>query len=174
MKKIPFTVALLEKLRKNSHLAKHSHFTAAKRSKRSHILIGVPIILINLMLGSVFSYQLINETDIPEYGKLFITLTALIGACLSAIQTFFNFQKNHESHRALANRYLVVARECERLIASYQDNIIDLKEVDDQIKSINKDYTKINIDAEAFPTNDRDYQRSLEIQNSKPDDNPQL
>lgn len=174
MNKTPYTLEVLEKLRKNSHLAKHTHFTAAKRGRSSHILVGIPVILINLLLSSVFSYQLVDNGNVFADAKWAFALLALIGACLGAIQTFFNFQKNYETHRALANRYLAVARECERVIASYLDGNIDLKEMDDYLKSLNKDYDKINVDAEAFPTSDRDYQRSLKIQLEKYGDSPSM
>jgi len=166
MSKKPHILDALEKLRRNSHLAKHAHFTAAKRCKNSHVVIGVPIILINLLLSSVFSYQLLDNNYLFNKEWLFAFL-ALIGACLGGVQTFFNFQKNYETHRALANRYLAVARECELVTASYQDNNIDLKQVDTYAWDINKEYGKINIDAEPFPTSDRDYQRALKIQTEK-------
>ena len=169
----PHTLDVLEKLRKNSHIAKHSHFTASKRSKKGHAIVGLSIILINLTLGSVFTYQLFDNSSLSDnYDKLFVALVALISACLGAVQTFFNFQKKSETHRALANRYLTVARECERIIASYRDGNTNLKEVDNHTKMLNKEYDKINIDAEAFPTSDRDFQRSMEIHHEKIRGNP--
>jgi len=174
MDKTPYTLEVLEKLRKNSHLAKHTHFTSAKRGRSSHVMVGVPVILINLLLSSVFSYQLVGDGQVFDDEKWVFALLALIGACLGAVQTFFNFQKNYETHRALANRYLAVARECERVIASYLDGNIDLKEVDDNTKTLNKEYDKINVDAESFPTSDRDYQRALKKQNEKDNFGPSL
>ncbi len=174
MEKVPSTLKLLEKLKENSHIAKHSHFAAGKRSRRNHIWVGIPVILINLVLGSVFSYQLVGDQNVAANENMLFAFLALIAACLGAVQTFFNFQKNHESHREIANRYLAIARESERIIASYHDGNIDIKEVGEHMKSLNGKYDKTNIDAEAYPASDQDYHYSLEVHNSKKTGNTTL
>lgn len=54
MESIPYTVDVIEKLRWNSHLGKHSHFYASQEGRSLHIWCGIPVVGINLILGSVF------------------------------------------------------------------------------------------------------------------------
>ena len=163
--KTPETLLALDKLRRNAHLGKHKHFSAADRSQRFHTYYGVPVVIINMLLGSVLFATL--SIEITAYMKWVGAILALIAAGFSGMQTFFNYQKTFEAHRRIGNQYLSIARNCERLIAEYIDNIIDLKGLSEEAKRINNDYSKINFDAEAFPTNSSDYREALEIERSK-------
>ena len=93
--KEPEYIGMLVKLRWNAHLAKHSHFESSKSDRRYYIAFGVPIILTNIFLGSVFISLLGSPSaTVPSASILWIgTVSAFFAACLSGIQTFFNFQR---------------------------------------------------------------------------------
>jgi len=172
MKSVPYTVEVIEKLRWNSHLGKHSHFYASQKGRHLHILCGIPIVVINLILGSVF-FALLG-TDLPDWSKWVGAILALIAALLGGVQTFFNFKKSYESHREIGNEYLAVARECERLIALYFDRILDLEHLSNEIESLNTQYSSINQRAEEYIVSERAYKKALDTQNKKTEKEPSL
>jgi len=163
--KVPCSVDLLEKLRKNAHLNKHSHFEASKRNGFYNGFIGLPIIVINLILGSVYVSECNASQPAIAWG---MATVALLGASLGAIQTFFNFKKTFESHRSIANQYLAIARECDIAIANYCDDThTDSNKLLLSLQDLNSTYIQVNKDAESLPTSNRDFQKSLGIQKQK-------
>lgn len=172
MSAIPNTVEVLEKLRWNAHLCKHSHFRASMKGRNLHVLCGVPIVVINLFLGSLF-FSLIN-TELPDWTKWAGAALALLTALLGGVQTFFNFKKNYEGHREVGNEYLAVARECERLIALYFDGILDLAHLSDKIAELNSRYSDVNQRAEEYIVADKVYREALQVQNQKAEREPSL
>jgi len=172
MSSIPYTVEVIEKLRWNSHLSKHSHFFASHQGRNSHVLCGVPVVIINLLLGSVFFA--LASTTLPEWSKWIGAILALIAAGLGGIQTFFNFRDGYEGHREIANEYLGIARECERLIALYFDELLNLENLSQNIESLNTQYSSINQRAEDYSVSKQAYQQALAIQQKKSEDEPSL
>ncbi|GAB2877790.1 SLATT domain-containing protein [Microbulbifer echini] len=172
MSKIPNTVAVLDKLRWNAHLCKHSHFRASMKGRNLHVLCGVPVVVVNLFLGSLF-FSLINA-ELPDWTKWSGAALALLAALLGGVQTFFNFKKNYEGHRQVGNEYLAIARECERLIALYFDRILDLEHLSNKISELNTRYSEINQRAEEFIVSDKVYRQAIQVQNQKANREPSL
>jgi len=172
MSAIPNTVEVLDKLRWNAHLCKHSHFRASMKGRNLHVLCGVPIVVVNLFLGSLF-FSLINA-ELPDWTKWSGAALALIAALLGGVQTFFNFKKNYEGHRQVGNEYLAIARECERLIALYFDRILDLEHLSNKVSELNTRYSEINQRAEEFIVSDKVYRQAIQIQNQKASREPSL
>ncbi|WP_444930096.1 SLATT domain-containing protein [Microbulbifer sp. SSSA002] len=172
MSNIPNTVEVLEKLRWNAHLCKHSHFRASMKGRNLHVLCGVPIVVVNLFLGSLF-FSLINA-ELPDWTKWSGAGLALLAALLGGVQTFFNFKKNYEGHRQVGNEYLAIARECERLIALYFDSILDLEHLSKKISELNTRYSDINQRAEEFIVSDKVYKQAAHTQTQKAAREPSL
>ena len=128
------SINLLMKLRRNSSLSKYAHFFAAERTKAQHIWVGVPALLINLTLGSVFFFYLTYE--LPTFTKWIGAFLALSAASLGAIQTYYSFNKIHDGHRKLANKYLKIESDCEIILSQYQDELIQMKDVLVEIKKL--------------------------------------
>lgn len=172
MQTIPYTVEVIEKLRWNSHLGKHSHFEASKRGRDYHVFVGLPIVIINVLLGSLL-FALVRES-MPDWSKWLGGILALVAAVLGAVQTFFNFKSNYEGHRSVGNQYLSIARECERLLALHFDGKLTLDHLSEQIQKLNEHYEKVNADAEKFIITEKDYQKALKTQNNKAEKEPSL
>lgn len=162
---VPLTLEVLDKLRKNSHMGKHKHFFASYRGRLLHMWFGVPIVIINVLIGSTFFILLSKE--IPTEAKWAGAIFALIAAVLGALQTFFHFHKTAESHRTVGNQYLGIARECERLIASYFDGLQSLAQLSDHLSDLNKRYEEVNTASEGLPTNNKDYLRAFAIEKQR-------
>lgn len=170
-KVLPYTLELVEKLRFNAHLNKHAHFNASKRHHRNHILVGVPLVIISVLLSVMLSS---TQNGTPQGMTAFIfreewvgAMLALCAATLSAIQAFFNFEKQCEGHRQAGNQYLFIARENEKLIASYSDGLENLGHLVQQYDLLNRKYCEISKVAESFSVSDRDYQKARRFQDRK-------
>jgi hypothetical protein len=135
-------------------------------------LCGIPIVAINLILGSVF-FALLG-TDLPDWSKWIGAILALVAALLGGVQTFFNFKKSYEGHREIGNEYLAVARECERLIALYFDKILNLEHLSSEVESLNDKYSSINQRAEEYVVTEKSYKKALATQNKKANKEPSL
>jgi len=169
---IPYTIEVIEKLRWNSHLNKHCHFAASRKGRSMHIACGIPIVLINLLLGSVF-FTLVGA-ELPQWSKWTGAGLALFAALLGGIQTFFNFQKNYEGHREMGNEYLSIARECERIIAQFFDGMLSLEALSDKVDVLNQLYADVNQRAEEYIVSDKHYKKALAIQMAKAEKEPSL
>ena len=87
---------------------------------------------------------------------LLSVILAFSAASLSGVQTFFNFYKSFEGHRAIGNRYTHLSRQCKVLQQRHRDiptNPVDLWQQYDKLLT---EYNEINIDGESFPTSRKD------------------
>lgn len=167
MTSVPYTVEVLDKLRWNAHLGKHKHFEAGNRGRRHHVTFGVPVVLINIALGSVL-FAFLGEDDVfPQWAKWGGAAFTLLAAGLGAIQTFFNFEKQYMEHRAVGNEYLGIARECERLLALFFDGLLPLQELSQNIERINVEYAKVNARSEGLTVSPKEYKAALATQEKK-------
>ncbi|MBD2412636.1 hypothetical protein FACHB389_11160 [Nostoc calcicola FACHB-389] len=161
----PQILIYLEQIARNARLNKHQHFHAAERHHFHNNLFGSVAIVINVTLGSVLFGTI--SANLPEIAKWISGFMAMIAASCGGIQTFFNFQKSFEGHRRIANSYLEVQRECEKLIALFADNLIDVAQLSKEVELINKQYNTITNEAEVFPTGDKDFKKALSNEKSK-------
>jgi hypothetical protein len=164
---IPYTVEVLDKLRWNAHLGKHKHFEAGNRGRKHHVWWGVPVVLINIFVGSVMFSMLGSQQQIAATVAWVGAILSLLAATLGGIQTFFNFEKQSFEHRAVANEYLAIARECERLLALHFDGFLNLEELSKSIDLLNKSYEKVNSRAEGLTVSAKDFARAKAVQEAK-------
>lgn len=149
-------LTLVEHLCENAQLGKHGHFYASLRRRNLHVLCGVPVVVINLLLGSVFFALL--QAELPDWGKWLGALLAVMAAMLGGIQTFFDFKKHCAGHREVGNDYLGLARECERLLALHADGLLSLQALASELPRLNAEYADINERAEDFIVSPREYE----------------
>ncbi|HSC81922.1 MAG TPA: SLATT domain-containing protein [Chitinolyticbacter sp.] len=169
-------LAALEELRRDARICKGRHFAAADRKLILHRCCGVPVILANLFVGIVL-VNLQGGTMSADGGldpagfiagsravdalSLVSTLLAFCAASLSAVQTFFNFHKTAEGHRAIGNRYIDIARRAKALLQRQSDLPDAAAPLWDSYGTLYTEYRQINIEAEAFPTSRSDLKAAL-------------
>jgi hypothetical protein len=158
-------LALVSHLRDNAELGKHGHFYASLRRRKLHVLCGVPAIIINLLLGSVFFTLL--QAELPDWGKWGGAILALLAAALGGVQTFFDFKKNAAGHRDVGNDYLALARECERLLALTHDGLMTLDALAGELPRLNDLYADINERAESFVVSPAEYTQARAFMRSR-------
>lgn len=145
--------ALLERiavLSRNAKRGKDKHFHAAERKGRYHIIIGILLIVINALLAS----KLIEEDK-------YISAIALVGVLLGSVQTFFNYQKTVEGHRSIGNRYTSISTKADGLLARIRSGLVGADSITTVFDDLEQDYLQINVDSEAFPTSQSDYNAAI-------------
>ncbi|WP_205631440.1 SLATT domain-containing protein [Collimonas fungivorans] len=91
---------------------------------------------------------------------IFSIFLAFGAASLSGIQTFFNFHKASEGHRAIGNRYVHISRQCKGLQQKHLDVPYSSADLWTEYDKLYSDYHQINTEAEAFPTSPKDLQKA--------------
>jgi len=145
-------------LYRNAHLSKSRHFAAAMRCKKLNNGLSSFVVFINIGLGSVF-FALISM-ELPDVAKWASAFLALIAALCSGALNSFNYSRQFEGHRNIANRYLAFGRQCELLLSRYFDGLMSLEDVSEDLPNFHKTYHEINVDAEILPTRNADYRKA--------------
>lgn len=158
--KDPAVLDRVEELSRNCNIGKYRHFNAATRAKRLNEYLGVPVVAINIILGSVFFIALSQE--LPDIAKWSGGFLALAAALISGVSTFFNFGKQFEGHRAIANKYVSLAAKCETAIARYRDGLIALEGLDRLLQEYQERYSEVSEEAKAFSTSGKDFKVALD------------
>lgn len=146
----------LKRIKVDALYGKKKHFNAADRNEKTHYQIGVPLVIINILTGSVLFYVLTDGVD--NWVKFIPIILALIAALLSGFQTYLNPQKKVEGHRRIGNRYLFIMKKCDRIQGYIADSIIDNENLIIKIEEIASEIDEVNKEAESFPTNSSDYE----------------
>lgn len=148
----------LKKIKIDALYGKKKHFNAADRKERMHYCIGIPLILINILTGSILLYVITDwYTNWIKYVPLFL---AFVSAILSALQTYLDLQKKVEGHRRIGNSYLAVMKKTDRLQWYFSDEIISNQDFIEKIEEISEEIALINNQAESYPTSDCDYYKA--------------
>jgi hypothetical protein len=157
---VDHAVAVLNELREDSKIGKHKHNRAAERKSKLHsLLFGIPAIAINLAL-SIVLVRLASPGTARDWIFWASVLGTFSAAFLTAMQTFYNFQKMADGHRTIANRYGEVARESKMAICQYRDGELDERTLWNEVRRIVELYKLVNVDSESFPTSERDFKKA--------------
>lgn len=120
--KLASTVEQVRKLRVDALYGKKKHFNAAERKDKLRLWLNLPVIVINIALGSLlFS---ILQAESPLVFKWIAAVLLFLAATLTGVSTFFDHAKQVEGHRRVGNKYIAVVKGCDRLIAYYQDGLV--------------------------------------------------
>ena len=150
------SIANLKKIKVDALYGKKKHFNAADRKEGLHYKIGIPLIIINVLTGSVLFFTL---TDGISNGVRYIPIIlAFLAAILSAFQTYFNFDKKAEGNKRIGNRYLEIMKRCDLAAGYHADRAVTDEAFAKMIGDIATDIAAVNQDAEAFSTNKCDYE----------------
>ncbi len=151
----PAIIREMLKLLRNSAVAKSAHFHAADRNTRLNTIMNIPVLMINLFLGSVLFFSLTQS--IPIYAKWLGGILGFLGATLTIFQSFFKFNKNALMHKRVANSYMVLEREAVLQIRAYEDGVVSINELYDKVVNLQNKYFKVCEEAEVLNTTKKDY-----------------
>lgn len=154
------SITYLKRLKVDTLYGKKKHFNAAERKQKSHYWIGIPLLIFNIISASVLFYVMTNNVNNwINYVPLILTL---ITALLSGFQTFLNLEKKVEGHKRVGNKYLSIMKSCLLLENYIADQLIPDNEIRIKLDDISKRIDEVNVEAEAFHTNQRDYRKAKE------------
>ncbi|WP_255991630.1 SLATT domain-containing protein [Chitinolyticbacter albus] len=158
-KQLNGAISLFDELRTDAKLGKSKHFNASRRKMGLHNWVGIPVVLINVFIGTVI-VALLSDGAANKWVSIGSAILAFAAASLSALQTFFNFHKAAEGHSSVGNRYLGISRQCKKIIRKHEDIPYSAEDLWKEAEIIQSKYLAINTEAEAFPTNDNDLNKA--------------
>lgn len=150
------TTEKLKRIKVDALYGKKKQFNAADRNEKNHYRIGIPLVVINILTGSILIYVITDGAS--NWVKFVPLFLALISALLSGFQTYLNLQKKVEGHRRVGNKYLAIMKKCDRLQGYMIDKVISNDELISRIENIAQEIDSINVEAESYPTNNSDYE----------------
>jgi hypothetical protein len=152
------TTEKLKHIKVDCLYGKKKHFNAADRKEKYHYWIGIPLTAINILIVTVLFFVLTDRaTSWVKYLPIFL---AFIASFLSGFQTYFNFNRQVEGHRRIANRYLALMKKADRLQGYIKDNLVSPEDAIKQFETISDLADEINKDAEQFPASEKDYKKA--------------
>jgi hypothetical protein len=152
------TVEKIERIKVDCLYGKKKHFNAADRKERYHYRLGIPLIITNILTGSLLFKNIVSkQTGWLEYLPVGL---AFVASFLTGFQTYFNFHKQVEGHRRIASRYLSIMKRLDRLQGYIADGLIKDTAFVKEMEAMAADIEKINKDAEQFPTSQKDYNKA--------------
>jgi hypothetical protein len=137
---------LIRRWHKRLREMQFSQYDAAKRFRGRTYLLGIPVLVLNIVVGSAFFLSV--KSDLGDVGKLIAGLISLASALLVGLQTFLKFNERSEKHNAAGVNSAILRRKVEQLIAKGSAHHI----TDAELNAIRQDYDKITKDAPNIPT----------------------
>lgn len=136
-------------------MERKKNFNAADRKEKLHYRIGVPLIVINILTGSVLIYVISGGG--ASWVKFVPLILTLFSALLSGFQTYLKFQQKVEGHRRVGNRYLAMMKKCDRIQGYISDSLLTGEAVVEEVEKITSEIDEINREAESFSCSNADY-----------------
>lgn len=94
---------LLERLRVRSHRMSRAHFLYARRLNSMHLSLGIPIVVLTGLTGSVLFSAVAKSSDSRLVAAA--GCVSLLSAVLAALQTFFKYSDRSGSHHTAAGKF---------------------------------------------------------------------
>lgn len=92
-----------------------AHRKAAARSQSRHKMIGIPVILLSVIVGSGVFATLQQDTEIAVWLKAAVVAISFLAAALSSIQTFLKYGEKATRHKSAAVGFGELKKDLERV-----------------------------------------------------------
>ncbi len=150
------TVQTLKRYRCNAIFEKKKHFNAANRKIKYNNVTQCIIISLSAIAGSVLVVTLKEQAAWVSY---IIAGMSLLVAVLSAIQKFYEWQKQADKHQEVGTQYLELVRHINMSLSQLNDTG-DEASFCQEAGKIRDAYDSVSRLASAASTNNRDYQKA--------------
>ena len=151
------TLQRIRELRVDALYEKKKHYNAADRKAKYNLWFGIPNLVANVIVSSVLFALLAYRGSFAPIMIWIGAILSLITGILGGLQTFFKYPKVVEGHRAIASRFLAIAKECRRIEAYILDEQMDPQALHEQLERLGRTYDDVVKDATPFLTNKKDY-----------------
>jgi len=148
------TTQKIKRIKVDSMYGKKKHFNAADRKQKYHYWIGIPLVALNVIIGTALFADLSNTGTWVKYLPAGF---AIFAALLAAYQTFFNFSKQVEGHRNVASDYLALMKKCDRVQGYIADKAISQDMIMEMVEDLGSEAARINKAAAAYNVSNKDY-----------------
>ncbi len=129
----------------HASICKHAHFYASESQDSLSTTLGIPVVIINVLIGSTAIKSLGGNYDIA------VSILSLFAAILASVQTYLSSQKKSMLHKEVGNMYSGIARESRILSGKFFDSIISLEEGWKQVTELDNQYQAASKKAQACP-----------------------
>lgn len=152
------TIDELNKFRIDCMYGKKKHYNARDRYAGYHKKMGISIVILTAIMGTSVFYSL-SKSELLLVQIVVVVFTVVI-AVLTALQTYLNFEKTALRHNVIADRYLWLMKEAQRLLAYHRDGSKSIEDVQKELERLSQEVKEIQKDEPE--TSQRDYQKARE------------
>lgn len=145
---------------KCSRVVKTAHFNSAQRKQKTHRVLGVFIIVINILITSPLINLIFSNN--PDKIGITVKFLAIISASLASIQTLFNWQKEADKHLTAGDSYTNIYHKASTLLAKFEDKLIDIKDLIVEFESLQNEYLEVNKNYQLSIPSDYDFKKAKE------------
>lgn len=156
MEKDDNTIKELEKFRVDCMYGKKKHYNARDRYANYHRNLGIIIVILSAVMGTSIYAALANSHFLAAQVVVGVFTVAI--AVLTALQTWFNFEKRALSHKATADKYLWLKKEAQRMLAYHRDGAKPMQQLQLDIERMAQAAQEIQ--KEALETSPGDYEKA--------------
>lgn len=152
------TLEIIRKTKVDCLYGKKKHFNAADRKQSYHYWLGVPLVLINIAVGTTLFISLTEGRE--DWTQFIPVVLAFIAAIMGGMQTYFNFSEKVEGHKRCGNEYLGLMKRCNMLESLIRDELVNNADAIKRLELISDDVNSINKMSESYSTSNSDYQKA--------------
>lgn len=102
-------------------ISRIAHYKAAQLTMRRHHALGVSIVILATMAGTISMSQAVGY--LGTYQSFLVSMLCILCAGLAAVQTFLNYWQRAEMHKFAANQYSALARDLELMYVRYDKEL---------------------------------------------------
>jgi hypothetical protein len=148
---------------KDAKRGKNKHFNAANRFQKRASLLENCVTLLSGVLSGVLAIKAVGVENIPHMlsSPWLAFLLSVTSTGLMAYQGVKKFHQEERAHRDIGNQFILIARNIEKLIAEYKDQVLTLKEFSTRLNVLMDSYATTIGQAETHSTNDSDFKHAL-------------
>jgi hypothetical protein len=122
-----------------------SHYEAAKRFRDRNYYLGIPVTILNVIVGSAIFISM--KKDLGDDGKILFGIVALLSALLTGLQTFLKFNERAERHYASGVEASKLRRKLEQINAQNKAESL----TDAELSKLRDEYDKFTTNATNVP-----------------------
>ena len=133
-------IETLQRYAEEIRLLRLAHYRAAQLTMRRHHALGLSIVILATLAGTLSMTQAVGYMGIPV--SVIVGLLCITCAGLATIQTFLNYWERAEKHRFAATQYSALGRELELMNVKFSDEFeqnesLALERLSDMIAQLN-------------------------------------
>ncbi len=137
-----------ERIEMNAATCKFAHFKSSYSKQNLTLILGVPVVVINVFIGSTLIKSL------GDYSNTIISVLSLLAATLAGVQTYLSYQKKSMLHVEVGNLYSDIEREARVAKGKCQADVISLEEGWAAVSTLESKYSEANKKAQECPISD--------------------